>query len=145
MIHFFLIVNRSCRTRFAKYYNNDNEENRSANELDIVRRCIIRKQNQTLFFPWNDSKIVYRAYASLYFIISCDSEDNEFAYLELIQTFTECLNQFFDNVTELDLVFNLEKVHMLLDEIIVKGLIMETNQERILASMNALFSNQKKR
>jgi hypothetical protein len=40
--------------------------------------------------------------------------------------------------TELDLVFNLEKVHMIMDEIIVKGLVLETNQERVLASVNAL-------
>lgn len=44
--------------------------------------------------------------------------------------------------TELDLVFNLEKVHMIIDEMIVQGLVVETNQERVLASMCAL-ANQK--
>jgi len=39
-------------------------------------------------------------------------------------------------------VFNLEKVHMIIDEMIVQGLIVETNQERVLASMYAL-ANQK--
>lgn len=39
-------------------------------------------------------------------------------------------------------MFNLEKVHMIIDEMIVQGLIVETNQERILASMCAL-ANQK--
>jgi AP-4 complex subunit sigma-1 len=40
--------------------------------------------------------------------------------------------------TELDIVFNLEKVHMIMDEIVVKGMILEVNQERILGPIYAL-------
>lgn len=35
-------------------------------------------------------------------------------------------------------MYNLEKVHMIMDEIIVKGLILETNHDRVLASIRAL-------
>ncbi|KAK4514609.1 uncharacterized protein ATC70_002208 [Mucor velutinosus] len=142
MIRFFLIVNRSCQTRFARYYQNILIQDKATFELEIARQCITRKQNQTLFFSINQDKIVYRVYASLYFIIGCDPEDNEFSILELIQNCVECLDHYFEKVTELDLVFNIEKVHMIIDEIIVQGLIVETNQERVLASMRAL-ANQK--
>ncbi|OAC99331.1 hypothetical protein MUCCIDRAFT_148994 [Mucor lusitanicus CBS 277.49] len=135
MIRFFLIVNRSCQTRFARYYQSTLIQDKPTFELEVARQCITRKQNQS------PAPLVYRVYASLYFIIGCDPEDNEFSILELIQNCVECLDHYFEK-TELDLVFNLEKVHMIIDEMIVQGLIVETNQERVLASMYAL-ANQK--
>ena len=38
------------------------------------------------------------------------------AYLEAIHNFVEALNEYFDNVYELDLVFNFYKVSLLLGE-----------------------------
>lgn len=55
-------------------------------------------------------KIVYRRYAGLYFCVCVDSNDNELAYLEAIHLFVEVLDTFFQNVCELDLVFNFYKV-----------------------------------
>ncbi|ORE07627.1 putative AP-4 complex subunit sigma-1 [Rhizopus microsporus var. microsporus] len=138
MIRFFFIVNRSCKTRYAKYYQTIQDT--PAFELEIARKCITRKQNQTLFFQLDEYKIVYRVYASLYFIIGCDLDDNEFSMLELIQLCVETMNQTFEKATELDLVFNLEKVHMIIDEVIAKGLILETNQQRLLNFMGSLYS-----
>ena len=74
-------------------------------------------------------KIVYRRYAGLFFCLCVDANDNELAYLEAIHLFVEILGKltvsplpwhhltfpsfidtFFDNVCELDLVFNFYKV-----------------------------------
>ncbi|KAI8090560.1 Longin-like domain-containing protein [Thamnidium elegans] len=138
MISFFLIVNRTGQTRFSRYYQSDIIKDRPTFELQVARSCITRKQSQTLFFSLKEHKIVYRTYASLYFIIGCDPEDNVFSLLELIQFSVECMDQYFEKVTELDLVYNLEKVHMIMDEIIVKGLILETNHDRVLDLVYAL-------
>ncbi len=53
-----------------------------------------------------------------------DSSESELGILDLIQTFVEALDQCFKNVCELDLVFNVDKVHSILDEIIVGGLVL---------------------
>ncbi|KAI8365424.1 adaptor-related protein complex 4 sigma 1 subunit [Choanephora cucurbitarum] len=119
MIRFFLVVNKSCHTRFSRYYQEINKDH-TGFELEVARQF-------------------YRIYASLCFIIGCDPEDNEFAMLELIQLCVECLDQSFEKVTELDFVFSLEKIHMIMDEIIVKGLVAETNQQRVLEAMHALI------
>lgn len=73
-------------------------------------------------------KVVYRRYAGLFFCVCVDANDNELAYLEAIHFFVEVLGErgfipfllplirstdtFFDNVCELDLVFNFYKVHL---------------------------------
>lgn len=72
--------------------------------------------------------MVYRRYAGLFFCLCVDANDNELAYLEAIHLFVEILgtcvgsslssltaeislpDTFFDNVCELDLVFNFYKV-----------------------------------
>ncbi len=56
------------------------------------------------------NKVVYRRYAGLFFAMCIDVTDNELAYLESIHLFVEILDHYFNNVCELDLVFNFHKV-----------------------------------
>ena len=70
---------------------------------------------------WNDFKIVYKRYASLYFVTIVDKEDNELLILELIHFVVEVLDKYFNNVCELDLIFNFHKVYYILDEILMAG------------------------
>ena len=55
-------------------------------------------------------QIVYKRYASLYFVMGIDSSDNELITLELVHHFVEVLDRYFGNVCELDLIFNFHKV-----------------------------------
>ncbi|KAB5556866.1 hypothetical protein DKX38_007775 [Salix brachista] len=87
---------------------------------------------ESIFGP--DSRLVYKHYATLYFVIVFDSSENELAMLDLIQGqktrimsyvpsgyinsvpvischkfFVETLDKCFRNVSELDMVFNYSK------------------------------------
>ena len=55
-------------------------------------------------------QVVYKRYASLYFVMGVDSADNELLTLEIIHHFVEVLDRYFGNVCELDLIFNFHKV-----------------------------------
>ena len=78
-------------------------------------------------------KVVYRRYASLYVIMGVDSEENELGMLEFIHHIIETFDRYFENVCELDLMFGIEKAHMILDEMIMDGQVAETNRNRALA------------
>ena len=65
-----------------------------------------------------DIKIVYKRYASLYFIMAIDPDDNELITLEIIHRLVEALDRFFGNVCELDLIFNFESAYAVVDEMI---------------------------
>lgn len=54
------------------------------------------------FIDWKDMKLVYRRYASLYFVVGVDQEDNELVTMEVIHQFVEGLDTYFGNVCELD-------------------------------------------
>ncbi|KAI7858428.1 AP complex, mu/sigma subunit [Circinella umbellata] len=137
MISFCLITNRRCQTRFIRYYD-ELPQDPTAFELNIARECIIRKPAHALFVQVGKYKIVYRVYASLYFIFGYERDENEFAILELIQNCVETLDVYFEKVTELDIVCNIEKVHMIMEETVAKGYCLETNQARILEGVTAL-------
>eukprot|EP00124_Ichthyophonus_hoferi_P003031 Ihof_evm2s238 gene=Ihof_evmTU2s238 len=73
------------------------------------------------------TRVIYRHYATLYFVFCVDASESELGILDLIQVFVETLDRYFDNVCELDLIFSSEKVHQILDEIIMGGMVVETN------------------
>jgi AP-4 complex subunit sigma-1 len=55
------------------------------------------------------------------------------AFLELIHNLVETLDKYFENVCELDIMFNLEKAHFIVQEFILNGNIVETNKTNVLA------------
>ena len=77
-------------------------------------------------------KLIYRHYATLYFVFAVDQQESDLGLLDLIQVFVEALDKCFENVCELDLIFHSDKVHYVLDEIIMGGMVLETNIVQIL-------------
>lgn len=47
--------------------------------------------------------------------------------IDLIQVYVEALDRLFENVCELDLIFNFETLHATLSEMIVGGVVIETH------------------
>ena len=60
------------------------------------------------------------------------------AYLEFIHNLVETMDKYFENVCELDIMYNIEKAHYILDEMIMNGQIVETNKTLILAPLYVL-------
>ncbi|KAG8808123.1 AP-2 complex subunit sigma [Serendipita sp. 399] len=96
------------------------------------------QKHQSNFVEYRNYKVIYRRYAGLFFCLCVDSNDNELAYLEAIHLFVEVLDSFFENVCELDLVFNFYKVYAILDEVFLAGEIEETSKEVVLARLEEL-------
>ncbi|KAL6031045.1 hypothetical protein STEG23_030883, partial [Scotinomys teguina] len=84
-----------------------------------------------------DYKLIYRHYATLYFVFCVDSSESELGILDLIQVFVETLDKCFENVCELDLIFHMDKVHYILQEVVMGGMVLETNMNEIVAQIEA--------
>lgn len=138
MLKFLLLVNKQGHTRVSQYYEHLALEERTNMEAEITRKCLARSDDQCPFMEFKNFKVVYRRYASLLFIVGVDSDENELSILEFIHNFVETLDRYFSNVCELDIMFNLDRVHMILDEMIMNGEILETNKNRILAPVSVL-------
>lgn len=60
------------------------------------------------------------------------------ALYEFIHTFVESLDILFGKVTELDIMLNLDRAYMLLDEMIMNGCIVDTNRKNCFKSVNLM-------
>ncbi|GJR29045.1 AP-4 complex subunit sigma [Tanacetum coccineum] len=90
------------------------------------------------FVEHRNYKIVYRRYASLFFLVGVDNEENELAILEFIHLLVETMDRHFGNVCELDIMFHLEKAHFMLEEMVMNGCIVETSKANILAPIQLM-------
>ncbi|KAG7471785.1 AP-4 complex subunit sigma-1 [Solea senegalensis] len=133
MIKFVLMVNRQGQTRLSRYYERVEVTRRAALEADVVRCCLSRKKEQCSFVDHRDVRLVYRQYAALYIVVGVTDTENELSIYELIHNFVEVLDKYFSRI-----MFNLERVHVILDEMIQNGHVVETNKSRVLAPLHAL-------
>ena len=132
-IKFVLMVNKQGQTRLSTYYEWLSMPERVALEAEIIRTCLSRSEFQCSFVEYRGYKVVYRRYASLFFIVGVDQDgENELGILEFIHALVETLDKYFESVCELDIMFNLEKAHFILDEMVVDGCVVETNKVNIL-------------
>ncbi|KAG8344196.1 putative clathrin assembly sigma-adaptin protein complex 4 [Trypanosoma vivax] len=159
-IEFMLLVNKQGQTRLAHYTKFLPIEERSAMEGEIVRKCLQRRETECNFLEHLHYKIVYRRYASLFVIVGIDGsratstaapetgndtfytcagdgdgnamQEGELAVFEFIHLVVETFDKYFGDVCELDVMFNLEKAHFILEEMIANEGVCETNKLLVL-------------
>lgn len=101
-------------------------------QLDVHRLIMARDSRFTNFIEYMNYKVIYKRYAGLYFILCIDYNDNELAHLEFIQLLVEVLNEYFSNVSEINLIYQFHEVYAVLNEMIIGGEIVETSKKIVL-------------
>jgi len=90
-----------------------------------------------LITPLTDTKVVYRRYASLFFIAATDNTDNELITLEIVHRYVEQMDKYYGNVCELDIIFNFQKAYFILDELLIAGEMQESSKKNVLRVIGA--------
>jgi AP-4 complex subunit sigma-1 len=75
-IKFILMVNKQGQTRLANYYDWHSIEERNALEAEIIRKCLSRTETQCSFMDYRGMRVVYRRYASLFFIVGTEPDED---------------------------------------------------------------------
>ncbi|GAB2231836.1 hypothetical protein Drorol1_Dr00010852 [Drosera rotundifolia] len=143
MIRAVMVMNTQGKPRITRFYHYQPPEKQQelirtvysvlSNRLDNVSNFA---NASSIFGP--DCQLVYKHYATLYFVFVYDSAENELAMLDLIQVFVETLDKCFKNVCELDVVYNYSKIHTILDEIIFAGQVLETSSTEIMRAVEEI-------
>ncbi|KJA26049.1 hypothetical protein HYPSUDRAFT_181528 [Hypholoma sublateritium FD-334 SS-4] len=144
MIHAVLIFNTSGVSRLTKFYTPLHQSTQtvvqkifslvSTRPPGLCNFLDAPELEEFLGFKGDADerwRVVYRSYATLFFVFVVDGAESELGILDLIQVLVESLDRAFENVCELDLVFHFDEVHHILAEIIQGGLVLETNVEEI--------------
>ncbi|KAL3515172.1 hypothetical protein ACH5RR_022074 [Cinchona calisaya] len=140
MIKAVIVMNDQGKPRLVKFFTFQAVEKQHELIRSIYGVLCSRANNvsnfikvDSLFGP--DARLVYKIFATLYFVFVFDTSENELAVLDLMQVFVETLDKCFHNVRELDIVFNFNKVHAILDEIILGGQVVGTNSPEVVKAV----------
>ncbi|XP_067943626.1 AP-3 complex subunit sigma-1-like isoform X2 [Watersipora subatra] len=138
MIKAILVFNNHGKPRLSKFYQHYPEDEQQSIVTETFQLVSRRDDNICNFLEGgsliggSDFKLIYRHYATLYFVFCVDSSESELGILDLIQVFVETLDKCFENVCELDIIFHVDKVHHILNEIVMGGMVLETNTSEIM-------------
>ncbi|KAI6152127.1 AP complex, mu/sigma subunit [Pisolithus tinctorius] len=132
MINYILLVSRQGKVRLAKWFMTVPPKAKAKIVKDVTQLVLARRTRMCNFLEYKDTKVVYRRYASLFFVCGIGLGDNELIALEIIHRYVEVLDKYFGNVCELDLIFNFQKAYAILDELIIAGEMQESSKKSVL-------------
>lgn len=136
MIHCFFLINRQGKIRLTKWYSHSYSTAERQRFLKEINNIVLTRSTKLCnFLDWKEFKIVYKKYASLYFICLVDQNDNELGVLETMHHFVEVLDKYFNSVCELDLIFNFHKAYFVLDELLMAGYVQESSKKVIIKAV----------
>ncbi|CCF59988.1 hypothetical protein KAFR_0I02080 [Kazachstania africana CBS 2517] len=141
-LKYMLLVSRQGKVRLMKWYAPLSSKAKNKIMSDLTSLVLSRKPKMCNIIDYSDHKVVYRRYASLYFICGISSDiDNELLTLEIIHRYVETMDTYFGNVCELDIIFNFSKAYDILNEMIMcDGSIAETSKKDILTNVSMMDS-----
>ena len=102
MIKGILVFNNSAKPRLIKFFEHYPEEIQQQIVKETYQLVSKRDENVCNFLEGgsliggNDYRLIYRHYATLYFIFCVDSSESELGILDLIQVFVETLDKCFE-------------------------------------------------
>ncbi|XP_046883261.1 AP-1 complex subunit sigma-3b isoform X2 [Hypomesus transpacificus] len=137
MMRFLLLFSRQGKLRLQKWFVTIAEREKKKVIRDMTSMVLARKPRSCNFLHWRDLKIVYKRYASLYFCIGLEDQENELLGLEVLHRYVELLDQYFGSVCELDIIFNFEKAYFILDEFLMGGEIQETSKQIVARAIES--------
>merc|ERR1712008_50480 len=140
--------NKQGQTRMSSYYEWIAVAERAALEAEIIRKCLSRSELQCSFLEYRGYKVIYRRYASLFFIVGtkadidagpgAENKENELGLLEFIHNLVETMDKWAGSICELDIMYQLEEVHFLLDEMVMNGYIVDTSKSNVLRQIDLM-------
>ncbi|KIH93123.1 AP-1 complex subunit sigma-1 [Sporothrix brasiliensis 5110] len=131
-INYLILLSRQGKVRLAKWFTTLSPKEKAKIVKDVTQLVLARRTRMCNFLEYKNTKIVYRRYASLFFIAGCSSDDNELITLEIIHRYVEQMDKYYGNVCELDIIFSFTKAYYILDELLLAGELQESSKKNVL-------------
>ncbi|KAI7692267.1 putative alpha-glucuronidase [Hortaea werneckii] len=136
-IRYMILLSRQGKVRLAKWFTTLSPKDKAKIIKDVSQLVLARRTRMCNFIEYKDTKIVYRRYASLFFIAATDPTDNELLTLEIVHRYVEQMDKYYGNVCELDIIFNFQKAYFILDELLLAGELQESSKKNVLRVIGA--------
>lgn len=131
-VQFLLLLSRQGKVRLSKWYQTISQKEKAKITRELTTLILSRRAKMCNVLEYKDIKVIYRRYASLFFVVGIESTDNELLALEVIHRFVEQMDKMYGNVCELDIIFGFNKAYNILDELLLDGYVQELSKKEVL-------------
>jgi AP-3 complex subunit sigma len=142
---FFLSKFGTCL--FKKIYTGLNLVDSNSISLEVFKLISSNKDSSIIYdysYQNSDSnknkRVYFRYYGSYYIAFICDELENELATLDFINVMIALIKEILKGVNDEILSLNTEKVHLIIDEMISGGIVIETNSSIVLKNYNEMIN-----
>jgi len=142
MIQAIFCFSRHGKIRLKRWFTSAYDSKEKQKLINNITTTVLhRKPTMCNVLEFGEKKVIYRRYASLYFAVIADWDENELITLQVIHSLVEGFDRLFQNVCELDIIFNYEQAYAVLDEILIAGHMQDSSIKagiKHIAAMNLL-------
>lgn len=131
-VKFMFLLSRQGKVRLTKWYETISQKEKARIMKELTTIILTRRAKMCNILEYKDIKVIYRRYASLFFIMGIESDDNELLGLEIVHRFVEQMDKMYGNVCELDIIFGFSKAYYILDELLLDGYIQESSKREVI-------------
>eukprot|EP00915_Cephaloidophora_sp_WS-2016_P003832 GHVH01005186.1.p1 GENE.GHVH01005186.1~~GHVH01005186.1.p1 ORF type:complete len:127 (+),score=20.62 GHVH01005186.1:92-472(+) len=110
-----VLISKSGLPRLSRFYDQTDLKQQTVIIRDLTSKVLSRETGDSNIIETREEKICWRRYASLYFIFTTESQDNELVTLQVMHQFVEVLDKHFGDVCELDLIFQSHRALLVLE------------------------------
>ncbi|XJO73627.1 hypothetical protein BDV3_004581 [Batrachochytrium dendrobatidis] len=112
-IKFLLLVSRQGKIRLTKWFTSDwGIKEKTKIVRDVSQMVLARKAKMCNVLEFKDFKVVYRRYASLFFVVGTDVNENE--------------------------LLTLEQAYTIIDELLIGGELQDSSKRAVLNTLKRI-------
>ena len=134
LIKFIIILDNSGKIIYSKYYTDKNIEQ----QHEFEKQLCFQAQNLNILpgeidiFTIDDLNVFVKFIGEVAYFVGINEDDNECLGYNFCKIFENCLSSVLgDNFDRVKVFNNLEKIMILIDEMVYNGIIMNTDQDSI--------------
>ncbi|KAG0721857.1 AP-4 complex subunit sigma [Chionoecetes opilio] len=137
MMHYLLIAKEGS-VQFSHYFTHTTPAQRPATEARVIARCSAAHKEACHFLEDGTHTLVFRWFGPCMFVVAADLAENELMVYEFLSLYVSALHKYFGKFSEKHILLNLERLHMVLEEMVVGGELLEPSIRNALSPIQML-------
>lgn len=93
---------------------------------------------QCHFLEDGQHSLVFRWFGPCMFVVAADQSENELMIYEFLSLYVSALHKYFGKFSEKHILLNIERLHMVLEEMVVGGELVEPSIRNALSPIQML-------
>ncbi|XP_050698861.1 AP-4 complex subunit sigma-1-like [Eriocheir sinensis] len=137
MLH-YLLISRDGNVHFSHYFTHINPTSRPATEARVIGKCQAADKDACHFLEDGQHSLVFRWFGPCMFVVAADQSENELMIYEFLSLYVSALHKYFGKFSEKHILLNIERLHMVLEEMVVGGELVEPSIRNALSPIQML-------